>query len=46
MDREQAKELLPIIQAFAEDRSIEFKDSYGNWVVGETPSCRILVKKL
>lgn len=36
MDREQAKELLPIIQAFAEGRPIEFKDSYGKWVVGET----------
>ncbi len=32
MNREQAKELLPIIQAFAEGRTIEFKDSYGKWV--------------
>lgn len=32
MNREQAKKLLPIIQAFAEDRTIEFKDSYGKWV--------------
>lgn len=32
MDREQAKELLPIIQAFAEGRAIELKDSYGKWV--------------
>lgn len=36
MNREQAKELLPIIQAFTEGKPIEFKDSYGNWVVGET----------
>ena len=36
MNREQAKELLPIIQAFAEGRPIEFKDSYGKWVVSET----------
>lgn len=36
MDRQQAKELLPVIQAFAEGRPIEFKDSYGKWVVGET----------
>lgn len=36
MNREQAKELQPIIQAFAEGKPIEFKDSYGKWVVGET----------
>lgn len=32
MNREQAKELLPIIQAFAEGRAIELKDSYGKLV--------------
>ena len=32
MNREQAKELLSIIQAFAEGRAIELKDSYGKWV--------------
>lgn len=32
MDREHAKELLPIIRAFAEGKSIEFKDSYGKWI--------------
>lgn len=32
MNREQAKKLLPIIQAFAEGRTIELKDSYGKWV--------------
>lgn len=32
MDRKQAKELLPIIQAFAEGRTIELKNSYGKWV--------------
>ena len=32
MNREQAKELLSIIQAFAEGRAIELEDSYGKWV--------------
>nr|DAD59164.1 MAG TPA: ImpA-related domain protein [Bacteriophage sp.] len=32
MKREQAKELLPIIQALAEGKSIEYKDIYGNWI--------------
>ena len=32
MNREHAKELLPIIRAFAEGKSIEFKDSYGKWI--------------
>lgn len=32
MNREQAKELLPIIQAFAEGGPIELKDSYGKWI--------------
>lgn len=35
MDREKAKALLPIIQAFAEGKSIEFKDSYGKWIKSE-----------
>lgn len=32
MTREEAKELLPIIQAFVEGKTIEFKNRYGNWV--------------
>ena len=32
MNRSEAKELLPIIQAFAEGKTIEFKNCYGNWV--------------
>lgn len=32
MNRQQAKELLPIIQAFAEGKIIQFKNAFGNWV--------------
>lgn len=32
MNRQEAKELLPIIQAFAKGRSIEYQDSYEKWV--------------
>lgn len=32
MNRQQAKELLPIIQAFTEGNSIEVKNHVGNWV--------------
>lgn len=32
MTREQAKELLPIIQAFAEGKIIQFKNAFGNWI--------------
>lgn len=32
MNREQAKKLLPIIQAFAKGRPIEYQDSYEKWV--------------
>lgn len=31
MTREQAKELLPIIQAFAEGKTIQYKNSEGDW---------------
>ena len=31
MNRQQAKELLPVIQAFAEGKTIEFKSVFGNW---------------
>ena len=32
MNREQAKELLPIIQALAEGKHIQLKDRIGNWI--------------
>ena len=32
MNRQEAKELLPIIQAFAKGRLIEYQDSYEKWV--------------
>jgi hypothetical protein len=32
MKREQAKQLLPIIQAYAEGKAIEFKTEEGEWV--------------
>lgn len=32
MNRQQAKELLPIIQAFAEGKTIEFRNSLGVWI--------------
>lgn len=35
MNRQEAKELLPIIQAFAEGRPVEFKNYEGEWMKGE-----------
>ena len=35
MTREQVKELLPIIQAFAEGKTVEFLDNEGVWVDSE-----------
>lgn len=35
MNRQQAKEFLPIMQAYAEGNPIEFKDYKGNWVESE-----------
>ena len=32
MNRQQAKDLLPIIQAFAEGKIIQFKNAFGNWI--------------
>lgn len=32
MNREQAKEMLPIIQALAEGKHIQLKDRIGNWM--------------
>lgn len=31
MNRQQAKELLPVIQAFAEGKIVQFKNAFGNW---------------
>lgn len=39
MTREQAKELLPVIQAFAEGKEIEFRNkSFKEWSIIENPS--------
>lgn len=39
MDRQQAKELLPIIQAFAEGETIEFRNkSFKEWTEIDNPS--------
>ena len=32
MDRNQAKDMLPIIQALAEGKHIQLKDKIGNWI--------------
>lgn len=41
MNREQAKELLPIIQAFAEGKTIQVKSSDGLWYGREGENCEI-----
>ena len=38
MTREEAKEILPIIQAFAEGKTIEYRESGGAWKVARTPT--------
>ena len=38
MTREEAKELLPIIQAFAEGKTIECKNLFGSWTEAKCPS--------
>ena len=38
MTREEAKELLPIIQAFAEGKTIECKNLFGSWAEAKCPS--------
>ena len=38
MTREEAKELLPIIQAFAESKTIEYREYDGEWKVAHTPT--------
>lgn len=38
MTREEAKELLPIMQAFAEGKTIEYREYGGAWKVARTPT--------
>lgn len=38
MTREEAKELLPIMQAFAEGKTIEYREYDGEWKVARTPT--------
>ena len=38
MTREEAKELLPIMQAFAEGKTIEYRAYGGAWKVAHTPT--------
>ena len=38
MTREEAKELLPIMQAFAEGKNIQYKDDMDRWVYIKNPS--------
>lgn len=38
MDRQQTKNILPIIQAFAEGKTIEFLDLDGKWAETTSPS--------
>ena len=38
MTRDEAKELLPIIQAFAEGKTIEFKEYGMEWKEAHTPT--------
>ena len=38
MTREEAKEILPIIQAFAEGKTIEYREYDGEWKVAHTPT--------
>lgn len=38
MNREEAKELLPIIQAYAEGKTIEYKNLFGSWTEAKCPS--------
>ena len=38
MTREEAKELLPIMQAFAEGKTIEYRESGGAWKAAHTPT--------
>ena len=40
MTREEAKELLPIMQAFAEGKTIEFRLPNGDWQKANSPTWR------
>lgn len=40
MNRKQAKKILPVIQAFAEGKTIEQKDGFGNWIIIADPEFR------
>lgn len=37
MTREEAKELFPVIQAYAEGKTIEILDPHGNWKEAKNP---------
>ena len=37
MTREEAKELLPIIKAFAEGKAIQYKNKYVDWIETDCP---------
>lgn len=41
MTREEAKELLPVIQAFAEGKVIEFFDNVKGWIEMENPAFKL-----
>ena len=41
MNRQQAKELLPIIQAFAEGKTIQVKGPYNRWYDYESKNCNL-----
>ena len=32
MNRQEAKELLPVLQAFAEGKTVQFKNSFEDWI--------------
>lgn len=38
MNRQQAKELLPIIQAFAEGKTVEYQNVHREWIEVKNPS--------
>jgi hypothetical protein len=38
MNRERARELLPIIQAFAEGKDVQYKANNGRWVCSTLPT--------
>lgn len=38
MKRDEAKKLLPVIQAFAEGKVVQMKDSKGSWIHNPSPT--------